>query len=514
MDTNNAIANENQDVDKSLFDAEQFLSNYTNLREECDGLKTENHELQMRVQQLTQELNQTQVDKQNLERNFQKETLKHKETVWNLKLEIQRSQEERLSWKEKYLDLCIKSSQNATKELNVVKDARQNMIVEKDDRRVKKRGKKKVTKVKAKTEPASQPISNNDVTLLEEEANEAANKTDTSQENEPVAQQVELSLATTLPEETSNMPTADMVTSLDANLNSSASVTQNHGVTTDTTDYYSLQAAPFDLNNQGESGNTTTFILQTSDATFCATAVIDDQQRPQFGNTTTVPFTLKPSSDNSFNNTAGFPENMEDTDSDSDEVTEFNFRCNLCNFTYSDQLGLSKHMKAKHTAKTNLCKECGKAYSTKSSLAQHVHHYHKHPMAYTCEVCDKKFNRKDFLTKHQKTHTEERSFQCTHCDKQFKTSASLSAHVNGTHNETRRFVCDFCGMRTSWRISYLEHMKLHTGEPRKYKKKKQEEQQQREEEQQMQMQQQQQELEQLVGEPGPTVVQFITTAEG
>ena len=235
--------------------------------------------------------------------------------------------------------------------------------------------------------------------------------------------------------------------------------------------------------------------MQTSDATFCATAVMDEQQRSAFA---TTPFELK-SDAGTFNNQHTFHGNIADSGSESEENTDFNFRCSMCNFTYSDQPGLDKHMRAKHTAKTNLCKECGKAYSTKSSLAQHVHHYHRHPMAYDCDVCKKKFNRKDFLIKHVKTHTQDRTFQCVQCDKQFKTRASLSAHVNGTHNDKRRFVCDFCGMRTSWRLSYLEHMKLHTGEPRKSGRKKK------------QIQQEMHaDLQQLVAEPG-TVVQFITT---
>ena len=235
---------------------------------------------------------------------------------------------------------------------------------------------------------------------------------------------------------------------------------------------------------------------------------MDDQQRAQFGNTA-VPFELK-SSPNAFTNQSGFPETITkyNSDSDSDENTEFNYRCSMCNFTYSEQSGLDKHIKAKHSAKTNFCKECGKAYSTKGSLAQHVHHYHRHPMAYNCEVCEKKFNRKDFLIKHIKTHTQERAFPCNHCDKQFKTSASLSAHVNGSHNDKRRFVCDFCGMRTSWRLSYLEHMKLHTGEPRKSGRKKKELQQVDHQNQQLN-----QDLQHLVGDQG-TVVQFITTANG
>ncbi|XP_065660970.1 zinc finger and SCAN domain-containing protein 23 isoform X4 [Hydra vulgaris] len=431
MDSANIMSSENHEVDKTaLFDAEQFLANYSNLRDECDRLKNENQQLQIRVQQINQEFNQNRMDKENLEKHIQRETLRHKEIVWNLKLEIQRSQEERLSWKEKYLDLCIRTSNNETKDtLNQSK--------------VTKLGEEKKLTKKAKRKVARR-IKHNIV--LEDIADIGVGI------NEANKDQVD-----------------DL--SLEAS-NDSTGITTNDTVNEEQAGYYSIQPASFDCQGQAVSGNTATFILQTSDVTYCTTAVLENAQRSGFANGS-VPFALKPENV-SFNDAESFQASLNDgeTDSELDENTEFNYRCNLCNFTYSDQGGLDKHMKAKHAAKTAVCKECGKAYSSKSSLAQHVHHYHRHPMAHNCAVCGKKFNRKDFLLKHLKTHTSERDLKCSHCDKLFKTRSALSAHVNGSHNEKRRFVCDFCGMRTSWRLSYLEHMKLHTGEPRKSTRKK------------------------------------------
>jgi len=518
MDATNSINSENQDVDKSLFDAEQFLSDFSNLREECDRLKTETQNLQLRVQQLSQELSQSQMDKQNLERHIQKETLTTKEIIWNLKMELQKSQEERLSWKEKYLDLCIKSSQTISKELMEGKlsmAAVSKLKAEKNKAKLKKKNEKRKLIENKVNEMNNGLIVKK--TKMEDTINKQANvnqqpqivKLNTTEEEEKSSQQTTdsqsqasaISLNTTLSDDNQNIQTMNIVSPVDANLHSSSN--QSPVVSTDATDFYGLQPTSFDITAPGQPvSGATTFILQTSDATYCATAVLEGDQRSPFGNQTT-PFEIKTTETN-FNMNENIDEGG-DSDSYSDENTEFNFRCSMCNFTYSDQVSLSKHMKAKHTVKTFCCKECGKIYSTKSSLAQHVHHYHRHPNKYKCSVCQKTFHRKDFLMKHEKTHTDEREFPCKQCDKRFKTRSSLSGHVNGSHNEKRRFVCDFCGMRTSWRLSHLEHMKLHTGEPRNSmrRKKAQTDQQQQQEQQTLA------ETLQYVTTPG-TVVQFIS----
>jgi len=340
-------------------------------------------------------------------------------------------------------------------------------------------------------------------------------------------------------ETTSEMSVASIVNQLTGGENASVTTCPTQDVVT-STGYYNIQAGTFERfeSNQNQNENTKTFILTAGDNTFYTAAVIDSTQANGYSNSNDPPFVLKTTSSTfdttttadafaadqqqqqqqqSSSNVNNAPGGVvgeggsggvavgedSDTSSDEEENTEFNFRCNLCNMTFSDEDTLMRHMKSKHTAKTNICKDCGKAYSTRGSLAQHVHHYHRHPNAYSCSVCHKKFNRKDFLAKHEKTHTNDREFKCKLCEKTYKTNASLSAHINGSHNETRRFVCDYCGMRTSWRLSYLEHMKLHTGEPRKSGRRKKVTEQ--------MVADAQQEMAQLVDTAA--VVQFITTAE-
>ena len=143
--------------------------------------------------------------------------------------------------------------------------------------------------------------------------------------------------------------------------------------------------------------------------------------------------------------------------------SNFGYRCNECVMTFSTQSSLNQHKKMKHRDRTFQCSFCNKAYVKKADLNRHITCYHTKPGAFICPHCNKRFNRKDFLTKHVKRYhnNDERAFQCPHCDKTFKDKCSLSTHVHGIHNEKRRYVCDFCGMQTSWKSTYLKHVVIH-----------------------------------------------------
>lgn len=152
----------------------------------------------------------------------------------------------------------------------------------------------------------------------------------------------------------------------------------------------------------------------------------------------------------------------------SHEQIKFQFRCSQCHFIFSDQRWLDLHKKQTHTERNFKCTECYKSYQSQKTLSRHIRYDHQNPGLYVCTVCNRKFNRKDMLKKHTQGHSENKEFKCSHCEKCFQTKSSLSAHVNGVHSDKRLYICDFCGMRTSWKSTFTEHVKLHYGKPRKY----------------------------------------------
>ncbi|XP_066933101.1 zinc finger protein 853-like isoform X3 [Clytia hemisphaerica] len=97
------------DVDKTLYDAEEFLANFAGLRLENDQLKRSNEELQQQLEKARHDLQQMQLEKSSLEAVLIKEREQHKEALWKVKSEFQKIQEERLQWKEKYLNICMRN---------------------------------------------------------------------------------------------------------------------------------------------------------------------------------------------------------------------------------------------------------------------------------------------------------------------------------------------------------------------------------------------------------------------
>lgn len=60
------------------------------------------------------------------------------------------------------------------------------------------------------------------------------------------------------------------------------------------------------------------------------------------------------------------------------------------------------------------------------------------------------------LSRHMKSHSEERPHKCSVCERGFKTLASLQNHVN-THTGTKPHHCKFCdsAFTTSGMLSFI-----------------------------------------------------------
>ncbi|XP_061926442.1 zinc finger E-box-binding homeobox 2-like [Entelurus aequoreus] len=76
---------------------------------------------------------------------------------------------------------------------------------------------------------------------------------------------------------------------------------------------------------------------------------------------------------------------------------------------------------------------------------------------YTCDLCDKTFQKTSSLLRHKYEHTGKRPHQCHICSKAFKHKHHLIEHSR-LHSGEKPYQCDKCGKRFSHSGSYSQHM--------------------------------------------------------
>ncbi|XP_061735950.1 zinc finger E-box-binding homeobox 2a isoform X2 [Nerophis ophidion] len=76
---------------------------------------------------------------------------------------------------------------------------------------------------------------------------------------------------------------------------------------------------------------------------------------------------------------------------------------------------------------------------------------------YTCDLCDKTFQKTSSLLRHKYEHTGKRPHQCAICSKAFKHKHHLIEHSR-LHSGEKPYQCDKCGKRFSHSGSYSQHM--------------------------------------------------------
>ncbi|KAK7080876.1 hypothetical protein SK128_024478 [Halocaridina rubra] len=156
--------------------------------------------------------------------------------------------------------------------------------------------------------------------------------------------------------------------------------------------------------------------------------------------------------------------------------------CHICGFTTTYQNKLDRHM-VKHTKeKSFICDMCGKQYSQKQNLRDHISRNHSEEDAssrypFSCEHCKRMYRNESNLLKHQerkggqceicgqqlacmgmvfqhkKNHI---SCKCEYCDKVFQSRSALQIHVNIKHKD-KGLQCSMCPKK----FLFPSYLKLH-----------------------------------------------------
>lgn len=92
------------------------------------------------------------------------------------------------------------------------------------------------------------------------------------------------------------------------------------------------------------------------------------------------------------------------------------------------------------------CDKCSHSTSTKFALEKHMEIHAKNEKLFECEVCSKKFSKKQILLSHELTHkmsTDRKTFQCSECGKHLSSQTAVNNHLKWYH-EKREYKCEIC----------------------------------------------------------------------
>ncbi|KAM9745648.1 zinc finger protein 653 isoform 2-T2 [Menidia menidia] len=131
-----------------------------------------------------------------------------------------------------------------------------------------------------------------------------------------------------------------------------------------------------------------------------------------------------------------------------------------CSQVYVAISSFQNHVNLVHRkGRTKVCPHpgCGKKFY----LSNHLHRHmiiHSGVRDFICETCGKSFKRKNHLEVHRRTHTGETPLQCEICGYQCRQRASLNWHMRKHTPEAHyNFTCDFCDKR----FEKLDSVKFH-----------------------------------------------------
>merc|ERR1712080_236072 len=156
---------------------------------------------------------------------------------------------------------------------------------------------------------------------------------------------------------------------------------------------------------------------------------------------------------------------------DSVHLKNRTFECYICKAKHSSSKMLLAHITTHNIDGTDTsskcgkpyyCETCGKCFSQKSNVKQHIEDVHVKTKKFSCEVCDKRFSQKVTLTEHMRVHSGERLFVCEACGKSFSRKSALTRHMEDVHEKSRHYQCEVCHKIVANASNLNRHRKTHT----------------------------------------------------
>lgn len=141
--------------------------------------------------------------------------------------------------------------------------------------------------------------------------------------------------------------------------------------------------------------------------------------------------------------------------------------CSICSKVFKTYDLVRKHVRNDHDVKPrHLCSLCGTAYSSAYTLRVHMEEVHKKPK-FECQICHVKLKNKANLKYHMKSVHDPTKLQgppapfiCKDCGKGYSKKDSLDDHVRVKHSQDnwRVYTCHQCGKRFQRERTLIDHL--------------------------------------------------------
>ncbi|CAB0009497.1 unnamed protein product, partial [Nesidiocoris tenuis] len=137
--------------------------------------------------------------------------------------------------------------------------------------------------------------------------------------------------------------------------------------------------------------------------------------------------------------------------------------CNYCNYTSPRRYLLSRHMKSHSEERPHKCSVCERGFKTLASLQNHVN-THTGTKPHRCKFCQSAFTTSGELVRHVRyKHTHEKPHKCTICDYASVELSKMRNHMR-CHTGERPYQCPHCTYASPDTFKLKRHLRIHTGE--------------------------------------------------
>ncbi|CAL1536834.1 unnamed protein product [Lymnaea stagnalis] len=137
--------------------------------------------------------------------------------------------------------------------------------------------------------------------------------------------------------------------------------------------------------------------------------------------------------------------------------------CDYCDYTSPKRYLLTRHMKSHSDERPHKCKECDRGFKTPASLMNHVN-THTGIRPHKCKTCEAAFTTSGELVRHIRyRHTFEKPHRCPNCDYASVELSKLKRHMR-SHTGERPYKCPHCPYASPDTYKLKRHLRIHTGE--------------------------------------------------